>query len=83
VDSVGVRSCRNVWMQSFLLLLRSSLSSRNLFLSSVHNWCQSLLSLLFSLIFCLINIGQSYTLLVSVCSGIQKVSVAEAFILKC
>jgi hypothetical protein len=27
VDYVGVRPCRNVWMQSFLFLLRSCLSS--------------------------------------------------------
>jgi hypothetical protein len=42
VDSVGVRLCGNVWMQSFLLLLRSCLSSydavlSNLLLSDVCN----------------------------------------------
>jgi hypothetical protein len=75
VDSVGVRPCRNVWMQSFLLLLRSCLSFcvavlSHLLLSVVRNRCQSLRSLLFSSIFCLINIGQTYVLSVSVCSGI-------------
>jgi hypothetical protein len=67
VDSVGVRSCRNVWMQSFLLLMRSCLSScvsvlSNLLLSGVRNLCQRLQSLRFSSILCLINIGQSYIL---------------------
>jgi hypothetical protein len=51
VDSVGVRPCRNVWMQSFLLLLRSCLSScvavlSNLLLSVVRNQCQPLQRLL-------------------------------------
>jgi hypothetical protein len=75
VDSVGVRPCRNVWIQSFLLLLRSCLSScvavlSNLLLSSIRNQCQPLQSLLFSSICCLINIGQSYVLSVSACSGV-------------
>jgi hypothetical protein len=75
VDSVGVRPCRNVWMQSFLSLLRSCLSScvavlSNLLLSGVRNRCQPLRSLLFSLIFCLINIEQSYVLCVSVSSAV-------------
>jgi hypothetical protein len=73
--SVGVSPCRNVWMQSFLLLLRSCLSScvavlSNLLLSGVRNWCQLLWSLLFSSIFCLINVGLLYVLNVSVCSGV-------------
>jgi hypothetical protein len=75
VDSVGVRTGRNVWMQSFLLLLRSCLSScaaalSNILLSGVRSQCQPLRSLLFSSIFCLNNIGQSYVFSVSVCSGI-------------
>jgi hypothetical protein len=77
VDSVGVRPCRNVWMQSFFffLLLRSCLSScvavlSNLLLSGVRNRCQSLRSLLLSSIFCLINIGQSYAFSMSLCSGV-------------
>jgi hypothetical protein len=62
-------------LQSFLLLLRSSLSSHvavvsNLLLSGVHNKCQSLRSLPFLQFFCLINIDQSYVLSVSVCSGV-------------
>jgi hypothetical protein len=45
VDSVGVRTWRNVWMQSFLSLL-SSLSScdavlSSLLLSGVCNWRHS------------------------------------------
>jgi hypothetical protein len=60
-------------MQSFLLLLRSCSSScvavlSNLLLSGVRNRCQSLRSLL--CLFCLINIGQSYVLTVSVCAGV-------------
>jgi hypothetical protein len=53
VDSVGVNLCRNVWIQSFLLLLRSSVSvcvgvlSKLLFVG-VYNWCHSVWSLLFS-----------------------------------
>jgi hypothetical protein len=75
VDSVGVRLCRNVWMQSFLLLLRSCFSScvallSNILLSGVYSRYQHLRSLLFSSIFCLINIGQSYVFSVSVCSGV-------------
>jgi hypothetical protein len=63
-------------MQSCLLLLRSCLSScvavlSNLLLSGVRNRCQPLRSL-FSSIFCLINIGQSYVLSVSVCSGVAS-----------
>jgi hypothetical protein len=75
MDSVGPCSpCRNVWMQSFLLLL-SSLSSyvtalRNLLLSGVPYRCHSLWSLLFPSIFCLIIIGQFYALSVHLCSGI-------------
>jgi hypothetical protein len=62
-------------MQSFLLLLRSSLSScvavlSNLLLSGVRSRCQPLQSLLSASIFCLIRIGQSYVLNVSVRSGI-------------
>jgi hypothetical protein len=62
-------------MQSLLLLLRSSLSScvavlSNLLLSGVRTRCQPLQSLLFSSIFCLISIGQSYVLSVSTCSGV-------------
>jgi hypothetical protein len=62
-------------MQSFLFLLRSCLSScvaalSNLLLSSVHSRCQPRRSLLFSSIFCLINIGQSFALSMSVCSGV-------------
>jgi hypothetical protein len=63
-------------MQSFLLLLWSYFSScvavlSNLLPSDVNNQCQCLRSLLFSSIFfCLINIGQSYVLSVSVCSGV-------------
>jgi hypothetical protein len=58
-------------MQSLLLLLRSCLSScvavlSNLLLSGVRNQCQPLRSLLFSSIFCLINIGQSYIYIFSV-----------------
>jgi hypothetical protein len=73
VDSVGVRPCRNVWMQSFLLL-RSCLSScvavlSNCLLSGACNRCPLLWSLLSS-IFSIINIGQWYVLSVSVCSGI-------------
>jgi hypothetical protein len=42
----------------------------NILFSGVLNRCQPLQSLLFSLIFCLINIRQSsYVLSVSVCSG--------------
>jgi hypothetical protein len=64
-----------VWMQSFLFLLRSCLSScvavlSNLLLSAVCNHCQPLQSLLFSSILCLTNIGQPYVLSVSVCSGV-------------
>jgi hypothetical protein len=67
VDSIEVRSCRNVWMLSFLLLLRSCLSScvavlSNLLLSGVRNLFRSLRGVFFPLIFCFINIGQSYTL---------------------
>jgi hypothetical protein len=62
-------------VQEFLLFLRSCLSScaavlSNLLLSDVCNRCQSLWSLLFSSIFCLINIGQLYVLGVSACSGV-------------
>jgi hypothetical protein len=39
-------------------------------LVDVCNRCQPLRSLLFSLIFCLIDIVQSYVLSVSVCSGV-------------
>jgi hypothetical protein len=46
MDSVGVRPCRNVWMLSFVVLC-----------SRVRSQCQLLQSLLFSLIFCFINIG--------------------------
>jgi hypothetical protein len=61
MKSVAVRPCRNVWMQSFLLLLRSCLSScvavlSNLLLSGVRNRFQPLRSRIFSLIFCVINI---------------------------
>jgi hypothetical protein len=75
VDSVGLRPCRNFLMQSFLLLLRSCLSScvavlNDFLLSGVHNRCHSLRSLLFYSIFSLINIGQSYVLPMSVCSGV-------------
>jgi hypothetical protein len=42
----------------------------NLLLSGVRNHFQSLWGLLFSSVFCLINIGQSYALSVSVCSGV-------------
>jgi hypothetical protein len=42
----------------------------NLLLSRVRNRCQPLLSLLFSLIFGLINIGQLYVLSLSVCSAV-------------
>jgi hypothetical protein len=42
----------------------------NLLLSGVRNRCQPLRSPLFSSIFCSINIGQSYVLSVSVCSGV-------------
>jgi hypothetical protein len=42
----------------------------NLLLSGVLSRCQPLRSLLFSSIFCLINIGQLYVLSVSVCSGV-------------
>jgi hypothetical protein len=42
----------------------------NILLSGVRNRCQPLRSLLLSSIFCLINIGQSYVLSVSVCSGV-------------
>jgi hypothetical protein len=70
VDSVGVRPCRNVWMQSFLLLLRGCLSScvamlSNLLLSGVRNRCQPLRSLLSS-IFLFNNIRKSYVLSVYV-----------------
>jgi hypothetical protein len=67
MDSVGVRPCRNLWMQSFLFLLRTCLSS---WVAVLSNLCQSLQSLPFSSMFCLINIGQSYVLSVSVCSGV-------------
>jgi hypothetical protein len=55
VDSVGVRLCRNVRMQSFLLLL-STLSScvvvlSNLLLSGVPNRCHFLLNFLFLQLF--------------------------------
>jgi hypothetical protein len=74
VDSVGVRPCMNVWMQSFLLL-RNCLCYcvavlSNLLLFGAHNRCQPLYSLLFSSIFCLINIGHLYVFSVSVCSGV-------------
>jgi hypothetical protein len=51
VDSVGVRPCKNVWMQSFLLL-RGCFSSGvatliNRLLSGVRNACQPLTSHLF------------------------------------
>jgi hypothetical protein len=67
VGSVGVRPCWNVWMQSFLFLLRSCLSFfvavlTNPLLSGVRSRCQPLQSLLFPSNFCLINIGQSYVL---------------------
>jgi hypothetical protein len=76
VDSVGIRPCSNAWMQSCLLLLRSSLSScvavlSNLLFSDVLNQCQSLWSLLFSSMSCLINTRQSYALSVSVRSGVE------------
>jgi hypothetical protein len=62
-------------MQSFLMLLKSCLIScvavlSNLLLSGVRSQCQPLWSLLFSSIFCFINIGQSCVLSVSVCSGV-------------
>jgi hypothetical protein len=62
VDSVGLNPCRNVWMQSFLLLLRSSLSScvaalSKVLLVGVHSQCHSLWRLPFSSTFCLISIG--------------------------
>jgi hypothetical protein len=55
------------------LLLQSCLSSFvavliNLMLFGVRHQCQHLRSLLFSLIFCLINVERSYALSVSVCS---------------
>jgi hypothetical protein len=43
---------------------------RNRLLSGVRNRCQSLRILLFSPNCCLINVGQSYALSVSVCSGV-------------
>jgi hypothetical protein len=74
VDSVSVRPCRIVWMRSFLFLLRICLISyvlvlSNCFLSDVRNRCQPLRSLLF----CLINIGQSYVLNVSAYSVHQSI----------
>jgi hypothetical protein len=62
-------------MQSFLLLFRRCLSScvavlSNILLSGVHSRCQPPMSLLVYSIFCLINVGQSYVLSVSVCSGV-------------
>jgi hypothetical protein len=62
-------------MQSFLLLLRSCLSSwvavlSNRLLSGVRNRCQSLRSFLFSSIFCLINMGRPFVLSASVSSGV-------------
>jgi hypothetical protein len=61
--------------QCSMLLLRSCLSScvavlSNLLLSGVCKRCQYIRSILFSLLFCLINIGQPYVLSVSVCSGV-------------
>jgi hypothetical protein len=60
-------------MQSFLLLLRSCLSScvavlSTLLLSGFRKRFQPLWSLLLILVFYLINIGQAYVLSVSVCS---------------
>jgi hypothetical protein len=70
-----VRPCRKVCMFSFLLVLRSCLSSRVAVLSSLlssgfRNLCQALPSLRFSLICCFISIRQSGVLGVSVCSGV-------------
>lgn len=56
-------------MQSFLLLLRSGLSSYSAVLSK-RKPRQSLWSLLLTSSVCLIRIGQSYALSVSVCSGV-------------
>jgi hypothetical protein len=42
----------------------------NLLLSGVHNQCQSLRCFLFLQFFYLINMGQSFALSVSVCSGV-------------
>jgi hypothetical protein len=86
VDSVGVRPCRIVWMQSCLLLL-SSFSSfvavlSNLLLSGFRNRCQSLWSLIFSSIFYLINIRQPYALSMSVCSGVAFQPVNYIVLLK-
>jgi hypothetical protein len=59
MDSLGVTPYKNVWMQSFLLLL-SSLSScvavlSNIMFSGVCNWYQSLQSLLVFLSFFLLH----------------------------
>jgi hypothetical protein len=61
VDSVGVRPCRNVWLQSFLLLLRSFCVAvlSILLLSGICNLPLSKGSSFFLQFFCLINIGQS------------------------
>jgi hypothetical protein len=74
VHSVGVSPCRNVWMQSLLLLLRSSLNScvvvlHNLLLAGVSNQCHFLWSL-FSSSFCFIIMGQVYALGAHLCFGI-------------
>jgi hypothetical protein len=74
VDSVGVRICMNVWMQSFLLLLKSSLCSSvsvlsNLLLSGV---CYHRQTAEFSSFFNdLINIVKSCALSAYVCSGVS------------
>jgi hypothetical protein len=75
VDAVCVSPCRNVWVLSFLLSWRSSLSScvaalSNLFLAGVRKRSLSLRSLLRSSIFCVIIIRQSYASSVLLCSGV-------------
>jgi hypothetical protein len=65
MDYVDVSPRRNVWVQPFLLSLRSSLTScvaalSNFLLAGVPRRCHSRRNLLSSSTFWLISIGQSY-----------------------
>jgi hypothetical protein len=74
VDSVGVRPYRNVWTQSYLLLLRSCLSScvtvlSNHLLSHVSTQCQPLrvYGVFFFLWFCCLTSTEQLYVLIVLC----------------